>query len=167
MIGLIHVADVPGRHQPGTGEINYANIYRKLAELNYRHAVAMEFHPIGDPVATLRAAKQMVSSAMRTVLSKQPWRSIKSPFGYLVPLLPMLRHRKYGGIDRLVQFHFLHRDRQSELSAQVDVDRIRNHVADIRLPVVRKLRRDVDILILHLALRLDRTSQEKSLGSIR
>ena len=63
VIGLIHVADVPGRHQPGTGEINYANIYRKLAELRYRHVVAMEFHPTGDPVSTLRAAKQMVSSA--------------------------------------------------------------------------------------------------------
>ena len=63
VIGLIHVADVPGRHEPGTGEINYTNIYRKLAELHYRHAVAMEFHPTGDPISTLRAAKQMVSSA--------------------------------------------------------------------------------------------------------
>ena len=66
VIGLIHVADVPGRHQPGTGEINYANIYRKLAALNYRRVVAMEFHPTGDPVSTLRAAKQMVASAMGT-----------------------------------------------------------------------------------------------------
>jgi hydroxypyruvate isomerase len=64
VIGLIHVADVPGRHQPGTGEINYTNIYRKLAELHYQHAVAMEFHPTGDPVSTLRAAKQMVSSSL-------------------------------------------------------------------------------------------------------
>jgi hydroxypyruvate isomerase len=63
VIGLIHVADVPGRHQPGTGEINYANIYRKLAQLNYRHIVAMEFHPSGDPVATLRAAKAQAWSA--------------------------------------------------------------------------------------------------------
>ena len=63
VIGLVHVADVPGRHQPGTGEINYINIYRKLAELKYRHVVAMEFHPTGDPIATLRAAKQVVSSA--------------------------------------------------------------------------------------------------------
>ena len=63
VIGLIHVADVPGRHEPGTGEINYANIYRKLAQLNYRHAIAMEFHPTGDPVSTLQAARQMVSSA--------------------------------------------------------------------------------------------------------
>jgi hydroxypyruvate isomerase len=63
IIGLIHIADVPGRHQPGTGEINYANIYRKLAELNYRRMVAMEFHPTADPVATLRAAKALALSA--------------------------------------------------------------------------------------------------------
>ena len=60
VIGLIHVADVPGRHEPGTGEINYANMYRKLAELKYRHMVAMEFRPLGDEVEALRAAKAMV-----------------------------------------------------------------------------------------------------------
>jgi hydroxypyruvate isomerase len=63
VIGLIHVADVPGRHEPGTGEINCANIYRKLAQLNYKRMVAMEFHPTGDPVATLRAAKALAISA--------------------------------------------------------------------------------------------------------
>jgi hydroxypyruvate isomerase len=63
VIGLIHVADVPGRHEPGTGEINYANIFRRLAQLNYRRMVAMEFHPSGDPVATLRAAKGLALSA--------------------------------------------------------------------------------------------------------
>jgi hydroxypyruvate isomerase len=62
VIGLIHVADVPGRHEPGTGEINYANIFRKLAQLNYRRMVAMEFKPSGDPVATLRAAKALALS---------------------------------------------------------------------------------------------------------
>ncbi len=63
IIGLIHIADVPGRHEPGTGEINYASIYRKLAQLNYRHVVAMEFKPTGDPVESLRAAKAMVAKA--------------------------------------------------------------------------------------------------------
>ena len=67
IIGLIHVADVPGRHEPGTGEINYANIYRKLAALNYTRMVAMEFKPTGDAVASLRAARQLVSSATSTV----------------------------------------------------------------------------------------------------
>jgi hydroxypyruvate isomerase len=60
VIGLIHIADVPGRHEPGTGEINYANVYKKLAQLNYRHMVAMEFKPTGDAVASLRAARKMV-----------------------------------------------------------------------------------------------------------
>jgi len=63
VIGLIHVADVPGRHEPGTGEINYGSIYRRLAALKYQHVAAMEFRPSGDPVASLRAARQMVSSA--------------------------------------------------------------------------------------------------------
>jgi len=62
VIGLIHVDDVPGRHEPGTGEINYASVYRKLAQLKYRHVVAMEFKPIGDAVASLRKAREMVAS---------------------------------------------------------------------------------------------------------
>jgi len=63
VIGLVHIADVPGRHEPGTGEINYGSIYKKLVELKYRHNVAMEFYPTGDPVATLRAAKAALLSA--------------------------------------------------------------------------------------------------------
>ena len=63
VIGLIHVADVPGRHDPGTGEINYANIYRKLYELNYQRGVAMEFLPIGDPVQALSQARKALESA--------------------------------------------------------------------------------------------------------
>ncbi|MFZ0964083.1 MAG: TIM barrel protein [Terriglobia bacterium] len=56
--GLFHIADVPGRHEPGTGEINYLNIYKKLAELNYHGYVAMEFRPTGDTVKTLAHARQ-------------------------------------------------------------------------------------------------------------
>src|SRR5581483_4613732 len=58
-VGLVHVADVPGRHEPGTGEINYENIFRKLAALKYNRMVAMEFLPSGDPVTQLRAAAQL------------------------------------------------------------------------------------------------------------
>jgi hydroxypyruvate isomerase len=63
VIGLVHIADVPGRHEPGTGEINYGNIYKKLAQLNYRYNVAMEFRPVGDPVAALRAARELVGQS--------------------------------------------------------------------------------------------------------
>jgi hydroxypyruvate isomerase len=57
--GLVHIADVPGRHEPGTGEINYVNIYRKLAELKYDRIVAMEFIPLGDAVAELTHAREV------------------------------------------------------------------------------------------------------------
>jgi hydroxypyruvate isomerase len=63
VIGLVHIADVPGRHEPGSGEVNYGNIYRKLAALGYRRNLAMEFYPSGDPIATLRAARVMASKA--------------------------------------------------------------------------------------------------------
>ncbi len=59
LLGLVHIADVPGRHEPGTGEINYANIFRKLGQLNYSRYVAMEFIATGDVVASLRTAREL------------------------------------------------------------------------------------------------------------
>ena len=56
-VGLIHVADVPGRHEPGTGEIDYGSIYRKLAALNYAQWIAMEYYPTGEPVASLKKSR--------------------------------------------------------------------------------------------------------------
>jgi len=68
-LALVHIADVPGRHEPGTGEIHYENIFRKLAELNYKGMVAMEFRPTSDPVGKLRAAREMALRAGRVVQS--------------------------------------------------------------------------------------------------
>lgn len=56
-VGLVHIADVPGRHEPGTGEIDYGNIYRKLAALSYSKFIAMEYYPTEDPVASLRRSR--------------------------------------------------------------------------------------------------------------
>jgi hydroxypyruvate isomerase len=64
-VGLIHVADVPGRHEPGTGEVNYINIYKKLAELHYQGVIAMEFYPTGDVVETLRRAREEAIQSKR------------------------------------------------------------------------------------------------------
>ena len=66
-LGLVHVADVPGRHEPGTGEINYTNIYKKLAALKYDRYVAMEFLPTGDPVASLRRAREEALRAAQVI----------------------------------------------------------------------------------------------------
>ena len=47
-IGHIHVADVPGRHEPGTGEINYKGILECLKELNSENYVGFEFRSTID-----------------------------------------------------------------------------------------------------------------------
>jgi hydroxypyruvate isomerase len=45
VIGHVHVADVPGRHQPGTGELNFANIFQALREAGYDKYVGFELDP--------------------------------------------------------------------------------------------------------------------------
>jgi hydroxypyruvate isomerase len=67
LVALVHIADVPGRHEPGTGEIDYAMIYRKLAQLQYAKFITMEFYPTADPVAALRNARMQAQAAMRAV----------------------------------------------------------------------------------------------------
>jgi hydroxypyruvate isomerase len=62
-VGLVHIADVPGRHEPGTGEINYENIFKTLGRLRYDRFAAMEFLPTGDAVESLRAAREMAIRA--------------------------------------------------------------------------------------------------------
>ena len=56
-VGLVHIADVPGRNEPGTGELDYKNIYRALGKLRSKGFVAMEYAPTSDPVSSLRKAR--------------------------------------------------------------------------------------------------------------
>jgi len=55
LIGHFHVADNPGREEPGTGELNYHNIFRAIAETGYRGFVAMECNHSVDLETTLKA----------------------------------------------------------------------------------------------------------------
>ena len=43
--GHIHVADAPGRHEPGTGEINYHQVFRCLEEIGYQGLIGFELMP--------------------------------------------------------------------------------------------------------------------------
>lgn len=63
-ISLIHIADSPQRGAPGTGELNFQAIYNKLARLDYRDWIAMEFYPEGDPVRALATARHQAMAAM-------------------------------------------------------------------------------------------------------
>jgi hydroxypyruvate isomerase len=54
-IGYIHVADVPGRHEPGTGEINFTKVMTVLKELDYEGFVGFELSPQRDSTEAVRA----------------------------------------------------------------------------------------------------------------
>lgn len=45
LIGHIQVADVPGRHEPGTGEINYPFVLDHIASQGYQGAIGLEYRP--------------------------------------------------------------------------------------------------------------------------
>ena len=54
-IGEIQVADVPGRCEPGTGEIRYAGVARALGHAGFTGVVGLEAFASSDPDAALAA----------------------------------------------------------------------------------------------------------------
>ena len=44
----VQVADVPGRNEPGTGEIGWERVFRRIAELGFRGWIGCEYQPLGD-----------------------------------------------------------------------------------------------------------------------
>lgn len=55
-VRVFHVADNPGRNEPGTGEMNYANIYKAIAKAGYEHYITMEYLPLQEQVKSLAKA---------------------------------------------------------------------------------------------------------------
>jgi hydroxypyruvate isomerase len=53
LIRHIQLADVPGRHEPGTGEINFPFLFRLLDELGYDGWIGCEYIPRADTAAGL------------------------------------------------------------------------------------------------------------------
>ena len=53
LIRHVQLADNPGRHEPGTGEINFPFLFALLDELGYQGWIGCEYHPRGDTVGGL------------------------------------------------------------------------------------------------------------------
>lgn len=43
LIGHFHIADAPGRHEPGTGQVNYPKIIKQIKELDYSGYLGLEY----------------------------------------------------------------------------------------------------------------------------
>lgn len=54
-LGYVQLADHPGRHEPGTGEIHYPRVLRELHTLGYRGFVGVECSPSRPEIEAARA----------------------------------------------------------------------------------------------------------------
>src|SRR5258707_324715 len=53
VIDHMPLADVPGRHEPGTGETGWEYVFRRIDELGYSGWIGCEYAPLGDTVEGL------------------------------------------------------------------------------------------------------------------
>lgn len=51
-IGHIQIADNPGRHQPGTGEINFPFLFREIDAAGYPGWIGLEYNPTPDTLSS-------------------------------------------------------------------------------------------------------------------
>ena len=58
-VAHVQIGDVPGRHQPGTGEVNHANLLKAVRAAGYRDKIGLEFMPLNQDDA--RAVQDMLA----------------------------------------------------------------------------------------------------------
>jgi len=62
-IGHFHVGDIPGHHEPGTGEINYRNVFKAIYELgdHFQGSVGLEYRPLAPLEENLTAMRKLAN----------------------------------------------------------------------------------------------------------
>lgn len=58
-VAHVQIGDVPGRHQPGTGEVNHANLLKAVRGAGYQGKIGLEFMPLNQDDA--RAVDDMLA----------------------------------------------------------------------------------------------------------
>ena len=59
-IGYLQIADSPDRHEPGTGEVNYTEVFKAIHEIGYKLPVGLECNPKDGDV--VRAARRVYAA---------------------------------------------------------------------------------------------------------
>lgn len=63
LIGHFHVADCPGRHEPGTGKVNYVSVIKEISSLDYNGFIGLEYRatrPDGETFGFLNEVRKSV-----------------------------------------------------------------------------------------------------------
>ena len=58
-IGHFHVADCPGRHEPGTGDVDYVSIIGEILKTGYRGYIGLEYRATRDDEETFGFLKEI------------------------------------------------------------------------------------------------------------
>ena len=61
-IGYVHVADVPDRHEPGTGELNYPAIIEAMRQAGYDGTIGLGAFPLADETTAFDRFKQVFTA---------------------------------------------------------------------------------------------------------
>jgi hydroxypyruvate isomerase len=64
VIGHVHIAGVPGRNEPDSGEVNYPFILSRMVELGYKGFFGLEYAPLGDHEESLRRTANHLTGAI-------------------------------------------------------------------------------------------------------
>jgi len=59
LIGHVHIADVPGRHEPGTGTTDWPRQLAAVAAAGYRGSIGLEFTPTRDTRSSLALIQRL------------------------------------------------------------------------------------------------------------
>ena len=59
LVGHVHIADVPGRHEPGTGRIDWSKCLRSLRAVGYEGPLGLEFLPVHDTDSSLANVQRL------------------------------------------------------------------------------------------------------------
>ena len=60
LVGHVHLADVPGRHEPGTGGIDWPRQLAALRAAGYTGALGLEYMPLGETTSSLAFIRRQV-----------------------------------------------------------------------------------------------------------
>jgi hydroxypyruvate isomerase len=64
-IGHVQIADNPGRNEPGTGEINYHNLFKMIDQIGYTGWIGCEYKPLKKTEVGLNWIQDLQSSTFR------------------------------------------------------------------------------------------------------
>ncbi len=61
LVAHVQVADLPGRNEPGTGELDWGKIINDLKEIGYEGPIGLEYRPTLPSVESLQKAREVLN----------------------------------------------------------------------------------------------------------